>query len=163
MVLLLLLLFYIIWAFFFLPYAEKIPIWLKWKNPKRARWILIIIFLILPFGDEIIGRLQFAYECELKTDLFVSPDINSYRSLKRTHQGFILSNIPIEISINETRYDDINSGKNAIKNVWLSTRGGWIRRGSAMFKPNICRAKYSDDLPTRLGLKYEKDGIFLKK
>ena len=152
-----------IWAFFFLPYAEKIPIWLKWKNPKRARWILIILFSILPFGDEIVGKLRFAYECRLKTELFISSEINSYSSLKMTDQSLVLSNIPIKIYINETRYNDIHSGKNAIKDVWLSTRGGWIRRELNIFKPNICQAKYSENIPTRLGFKYEKNAIFLKK
>ena len=162
MALILLLLFFAVWAFFFLPYAKKIPIWLKWKNPKRASWILTILFLMLPFSDEIVGRVFFAYECRLKTEILISRDIQSYNSLRMTHKISVLSKIPINIYIMETNYDDTQSGKNAIKDVSLSTRGGWIRRGFGISKPNICQAKYSDDPLTRFGFKYEKDGIFLK-
>ncbi len=131
MVLILLLLFFAIWAFFFLPYAEKIPIWLKWKNPKRARWILIILFSILPFGDEIVGRAQFAYECERGNLSYVNPKIKftsraKYMN-KQDDQSFLkYKMIPIEKMT--SRIIDIDTGDIILESSRFYTYGGIILR-----------------------------------
>ena len=161
--LLFLLLFFFVWALFSLPYAIKIPIWLKWKNPRRASWVLAILFLSMPFMDEIIGKIYFAYQCKSKTELLISPNIQSYNSLKITYKSKNLSSIPIRIYINETSYDDIASGENAIKEISLSTGGGWLRRESNISKSDTCQEKHSDGLAARCGFTYEKDGVFLRK
>ncbi len=166
MVLILLLLFFAVWAFFFLPYAKKIPIWLKWKNPKRGRWILIILFLILPFGDEIIGRVQFAYVCSKGNLLHVAPDIKSYEelvSLKGAEEVY-LSMTAIPISKITGFYISPSSRKIVISSTRFFTYGGFFHRN--LLFPNrftSCPKISSGDILYKNGFIYKSDGIYIRR
>ena len=166
MVLILLPILFAIWAFFFLPYAEKIPIWLKWKNPKRARLILIILFSILPFGDEIIGRAQFAYLCNGKNLLHVDPDIRDYEVLSLSKDTQI-TNLPmtaIPIKKGTNLVVSPLSGKIIISEKTFFTNGGFFYR-NAIFpnKSTFCHQKTAAEVLYENGFIYMHDGIYINK
>lgn len=158
-----------IWAFFFLPYAEKIPIWLKWKNPKRARWMLIILFSILPFGDEIVGRAQFAYECERGNLSYVNPKIKftsraKYMN-KQDDQSFLkYKMIPIEKMT--SRIIDIDTGDIILESSRFYTYGGIIlRSGLNMGNFSVCPNPINQVDIKNYGFKIRKNNgelIFIK-
>lgn len=166
MVLIILPILFAIWAFFFLPYAEKIPIWLKWKNPKRARWILIILFSILPFGDEIIGRVQFAYLCNKRNLLYVAPDIKNYNELTslKGAEAIHLSMTAIPIKKITGFIISPSSGKIIISSTRFFTYGGFLYRN--LIFPNkftSCPEISSGDVLYKNGFVYKSNGIYINK
>lgn len=160
-----LLIFFAIWAFFFLPYAEKIPIWLKWKNPKRARWILIILFSLLPFGDEIIGRAQFAYLCNKGDLLYVDPNIKSYEKLAFL-KGSMPVNVPmtaIPIKKGTNLIISPSSRKIVISETTFFTRGGFFYRNAIIpHHSTFCKKITAGEALYKNGFIYTRDGVYVR-
>lgn len=165
MVLIILPILFAIWAFFFLPYAEKIPIWLKWKNPKRARWILIILFSLLPFGDEIIGRVQFAYLCNKGDLLYVDPNIKNYEKLVRSSNSkkIDLHMMAMPIRGGVSYIVSPSSGKVIISTTRFLTRGGFFYRNlTTEGKIFSCPKATSASILHKNGFTYTRDGVYVR-
>lgn len=54
--------------FLYLAFA----VWIvKRQKTKRARWIAVAIFMLIPTWDEIVGRIYFVYLCETQSGIHV--------------------------------------------------------------------------------------------
>lgn len=110
--------------------ARRIPIWLSIRLP-IAQWLMravvMLVLLVGPFVDHIVGMRQFEKLCAEDGRLQVSPEAANTKRAKElsgqfeTLQGFV---IPIDRQVR--RIIDLDTGEKIAQYKYFSTPGGVV-------------------------------------
>lgn len=92
--------------------------------------LVFVLIVLLPFGDEIVGRIQFAHECR-KAEYYEVNDAIKATRLARFDDDLAVRRalhavIPIEV-VTEVLVD-ANTGARLLTTSTLFTSGGWVMR-----------------------------------
>lgn len=117
-----------LWAFFATRLSKRIPAWLGIKQHNKAVAVMVFpVVLILPIGDEIIGRWQFHRLCEREAVVTLSTD---WARVKRAQRVPLpRRDVPgalIRIYSQGSEYIDLDTGKVFMKRPHFYTYGGLV-------------------------------------
>ena len=132
------------------------------KSPVKAG-VLLIVLLLLPFVDEIVGRAQFNYECKKVQGYKVSDTIKDAKTLRYDYAPppaeHLRTFIPIRKGI--SRVIDVANGGVVLQYQNLDTPGGWVMRaGLSLGGSFSCNSVHIPKVLEIYGFKYVKDGFF---
>jgi len=156
-----------LWLSWFL--ASRMPTWLGISTP-AWRWVLTSVVLVLllvgPFLDHIVGMRQFQRLCDEQTGLQILPSAANTRNAKElSAQSLPLKGYVITIKQQARKIIDSDTGAEIAHYNYFSTRGG--RVGSlfmmggeyacaASKKGHADRAKYTQ-FAEKTNLTYEEE------
>lgn len=120
----------IIWLALSWYLATRLPQWLSIQRP-FARWslstILLLVLLVGPFVDHIVGMWQFERLCAEETRLQISPAaVNTKRARGLDAQSETLEGYVIPINRQIRRIVDLDTGEQIAQYKYFSTPGGSI-------------------------------------
>lgn len=102
-------------------------------RPGQSYWkrgILLIIIALLPFCDEIIGRLQFAHECKMAENYAITDAIKNAYLARLDENLTVKENLKKVIPIEKVTVSMVNAttGERLFTTSSHFTDGGWIMR-----------------------------------
>lgn len=102
-------------------------------RPGQSYWkrgILLIILAILPFGDEVIGRLQFAHECKKAEHYVITDAIKNAHFAREDDNLTVKENLKKFMPIEKVTVSMVNAttGERLLTTSSHFTYGGWIMR-----------------------------------
>lgn len=102
--------------YFFIAYRI-----VKATKTKRTKWLAIVILVLIPTADEVVGRVYLQYLCATEGGLSVNRVINGA-------EGFVDSSIPTEYWVKERGYQFVESPPSNGRVVRFSRQNGQIIR-----------------------------------
>jgi hypothetical protein len=119
----------LLWLVLTIYLTIKVPRWLGLKGTASwlLRLLLIPLFLVGPFVDEIVGMGQFERLCEKQAVLHVDASVDQVKRAKVTHSD--LHDLPgywVNISASRSSYIDLDTGKVFMTFDDFTTRGGRV-------------------------------------
>lgn len=130
--------------------AKRVPVWLSIRHPS-AQWLMravvMLVLLVGPFVDHIVGMRQFERLCEsAKARIWVSPDIGNVSRAKPNTPVYIpVSGYWINIESTKTTYIDIDTGKAFLSYETFFTKGGRIWGLTLLGGFHSCKVDSSDE------------------
>lgn len=93
-------------------------------------WAVLALILALPFGDEIIGRAQFANECRKAEHYSISPSLQTAQQAIEDQRQTVTRRLNAAIPIKKITVTvvDPETGSRLLSYAALFTEGGWIMR-----------------------------------
>jgi hypothetical protein len=135
----------LLWLAFSVFVGHKLPRWLGIRNPV-GKWAVtaaaVVVLLIGPFVDHIVGMRQFERLCDERTAPRIAADAASVElaqvsdSASRVLDGFF-----IDIQVSTVSYADPATGKALLEYEYFKTRGGRIAGLALMGGWNSCSAE----------------------
>ncbi len=125
--------------------------------------ILFFAFLLLPFVDEIVGRVQFKQECKKVQGYKVSDAIKGAMKLRYDYSPRADEKLRTFIPITKgtERVIDVASGAVVLQFEALRTPGGWLMRsGLNLGNSSYCNSVNTPKVLKSHGFEYVKDGFF---
>ena len=142
-----------LWAWLAIYLGLKIPKWFGWKWKNATTALLIALFFIAPFVDEIVGMRQFKQLCKERDVVHLSPDAALVKRAKGVYGPSVeVLGYWVTIQSRPTLYTDINSGKTFYSFERLHTKGGRIAGALLMGGEHSCWPKESKEIERRLNI-----------
>ncbi len=134
----------LLWLAFSVFVGIKLPQWLGIRNPV-GKWAVtvaaVVVLLVGPFVDHIVGMRQFQRLCEDRTAITVGPDAETVKRGKSTMSvGTDLAGFIINIKSYKVSYIDLDTGKVFLSYDYFSTSGGRVAGLALMGGTHGCSA-----------------------
>lgn len=132
----------LVWLAFSWCMATRLPKWLGIAKPVW-RWVIgavvLLMLLIGPFVDHIVGMRQFESLCAEETGLQVFPGAaNTKRGRETSAARELVSGTVIAISRTVSTVTDLDSGEVVARYKHFTTRGGVIGRLPMLGGEHVC-------------------------
>lgn len=102
------------------------------KQPRLA-FLIFPAFAVLPFLDEIVGRLQFAHLCKTEALVWLDPNAAAVVAVKDVGSYSDRSGLIFPVQQQSIRYADLASGKVVYSATAFHTPGGLVMRAGLGF------------------------------
>ncbi len=130
--------------------AKRLPNWLSIRHP-IAQWLMramvMLLLLVGPFVDHVIGMAQFEGLCKERAVVWVGPGAEKVTAAKEAatkHED--LSGYWISIHSRKITFLDASTGIQFMGYETLSTKGGRIARIALMGGEHSCRPSNPNQL-----------------
>lgn len=122
--------------------ATRLPKWLGIVKP-AGRWVLgsivLLLLLVGPFLDHIVGMRQFERLCAEKTDLEIfSNAVNTKRGIQNSSVRELVSGTAIPINRRVNTIIDLDTGQVIARYNYFTTRGGVIGSAPMLGGEHVC-------------------------
>lgn len=124
--------------------------------------IAFVLLLLLPFVDEIVGRLQFQHECKKIQGYSITEAIKTSR-MARYAEGAPDMMLPafMPITRRSANVVDAQSGAVLMSYQTISTPGGWLMRaGLNMGDVSFCNTVNAPKVMEQQGFQLIENGFF---
>jgi len=125
--------------------------------------VVFVVLLLLPFVDEIVGRIQFKHECKKVQGYTVYDAIKGTQLAKRGDWPPPTVQVPALIPITKvtSRLFDVKDGTVVMSFDTLSTPGGWVMRsGLNLGNSSSCNSVNGIPILAAYGFKRVEGGFF---
>lgn len=125
--------------------------------------VVFVVLLLLPFVDEIVGRVQFKQECKKVQGYTVYDAIKGTQLAKRGGWPPPTVQVPAFIPITKrtSRLIDVKDGTVVMTFDTLSTPGGWVMRaGLNLGNESYCNSVNDMPILSAYGFKRVEGGFF---
>jgi hypothetical protein len=139
----------------------------RWTHGRSLRVFAVFLgFAALPFGDELVGRTQFYFDCKSMPGPVFYPALDSARTIRwdfaKTRKSTRAAFIPVE-QVTSVAVD-ADTGAIVFEHSALFTPGGWVMRaGLNMGDTSTCNQVNSSSLFEQRGFVMAGDGRFARK
>ena len=139
----------------------------RWTHGRSVRvFAVFLAFAALPFGDEIVGRTQFYFDCKSMPRPVFYPAMDTARAIRwdfgKTRKSTRAAFIPVE-QITGVAVD-VDTGAVVFEHSTLFTPGGWVMQaGLNMGDTSTCNQVNTAALFEQRGFAMAEEGRFTRK
>jgi hypothetical protein len=138
----------LLWLAFSVFVGHKLPKWLGIQGLAK-QWAItvaaVVVLLVGPFVDHIVGMRQFEKLCAEEGRLQISPAAANTKRAKKMIEDYVpLEGYAVRIEQMVIRVVDLDTDKQIAQYKYFSTPGGRLSGRSILGNPYVCSASDRD-------------------